>query len=92
MRIARKNDAELCIQLHKAALNLELPRTSKDYELLLSCLERAKAPAALRVIADDIMQDPSLEISEALGLALIRAGVGDSLDPALTARVLGRPS
>ena len=89
---SRKNDAELCIQLHKAALNLEIPRTSKDYELLLSCLERAKAPAALRVIADDIMQDPYLEISEALGLALIRAGVGDSLDPALTARVLGRPS
>lgn len=87
-----RNDAELCIQLHRAAGNLDIPRSGKECELLLACLEAANAPAALRVVADDIAQNPALEINDSLGLALIRAGVDDSVSPGLMARMLGRPA
>lgn len=85
-----QNNAELCIQLHKAAMNLNIPRSSKDYELLFGCLERSSSKTLIQLVADDLMQhDPFLEISEKLGLLLLRNGAGEE-NPALTARVLGR--
>lgn len=83
---AREN-AELCVHLHRAAMNLDIPRTSEECKILLTCLE-TQAPAVMRMVAEDIAQNPNLEINEALGIALLRAGIDDN--PGLAARVLGR--
>lgn len=82
-----REDAELCVHLHRAAMNLDIPRTSEECRILLTCLE-TQAPAVMRMVVEDIAQNPNLEISEALGLALLRAGIDDN--PGLAARVLGR--
>lgn len=88
-----RKDVELCLQLHRAAQNLGIPKTAAACVSLLRCLEentKEMAPMALRVIAEDIVQDPFLDIDETLALALVRAGISPD-DEVAIARVLGRP-
>lgn len=79
---------ESALQLYRTAQNLSIPRSAKACEMLLDCLEAANVPAASRVVAQDIAQDPSLEMSPALALSLVRAGVAE--DETTLRRVLGR--
>merc|ERR1719456_1873101 len=84
---SKRGNPELCIQLHRAAGNLDMPRSSTECELLLKALE--SAPAAMRVVADDIAQNTALEINPSLGVLLLKAGVDE--EESLAGRVLGRP-
>lgn len=89
-----RSDVELCLQLHRAAENLGIPKHPAACVSLLNCLEEntKETPSmTLRVIAEDIVQDPFLDIDESLALALLRAGISPD-DEKTSARILGRPS